>query len=85
MCQTAIVQDLPPLQQDRAYQLWLVWGDRQRDSGGVFRVDAQGFGLVHITASRPFTTYRWHCSMVRRERSMRSSCRNNATQRRLDA
>ena len=53
-----IVQDLPPLRQDRAYQLWLVWGDRQRDSGGVFRVDEQGFGLVHITASRPFTTYR---------------------------
>ena len=37
-----IVQDLPPLQQDRAYQLWLGWGDRQRDNGGVFRVDAQG-------------------------------------------
>ena len=53
-----IVQDLPPLQRDRAYQLWLVWGDRQRDSGGVFRVDAQGFGLLHITAPRPLTTYR---------------------------
>jgi anti-sigma-K factor RskA len=52
-----IVQDLPPLQRDRAYQLWLVWGDRQRDNGGVFRVDEQGFGLVHITAPRPFTTY----------------------------
>jgi len=52
-----IVQDLPPLQRDRAYQLWLGWGDRQRDNGGVFRVDAQGFGLVHITVPRPFTTY----------------------------
>ena len=31
-----IVQDLPPLQRDRAYQLWLGWGDRQRDNGGVF-------------------------------------------------
>ena len=52
-----IVQDLPSLQRDRTYQLWLAWGDRQRDNGGVFRVDAQGFGLVHITAPQPFTTY----------------------------
>ena len=52
-----IVQDLPPLQRDRAYQLWLAWGDRQRDDGGVFRVDEQGFGLIRITAPRPFTAY----------------------------
>ena len=52
-----IVQDLPPLQQDRAYQLWLGWGDRQRDNGGVFRVDEQGFGLIRIAAPRPFTAY----------------------------
>jgi anti-sigma-K factor RskA len=52
-----IVQDLPPLQRDRAYQLWLGWGDRQRDDGGVFRVDEQGFGLMRITAPRPFTAY----------------------------
>ena len=52
-----IVQDLPPLQQDRAYQLWLGWGDRQRDNGGVFRVDQQGFGVMGLTIPRPFTTY----------------------------
>ena len=52
-----IVQNLPSLPQDRAYQIWLGWGDRQRDNGGVFRVDEQGFGLVSITAPRPFTTY----------------------------
>jgi anti-sigma-K factor RskA len=52
-----IVQDLPPLPRDRAYQVWLGWGDRQRDNGGVFRVDEQGFGLMYITAPRPFTTY----------------------------
>jgi anti-sigma-K factor RskA len=52
-----IVQDLPPLAQDRAYQLWLGFGDRQRDNGGVFRVDEQGFGLMYITAPRPFTAY----------------------------
>jgi anti-sigma-K factor RskA len=52
-----IVQDLPPLQRDRAYQLWLGLGGSQRDNGGVFRVDEQGFGLLHITAPRPFTAY----------------------------
>ena len=52
-----IVQNLPSLPQDRAYQIWLGRGDRQRDNGGVFRVDEQGFGLVSITAPRPFTAY----------------------------
>jgi anti-sigma-K factor RskA len=52
-----IVQDLPPLAQDRAYQLWLGFGDRQRDDGGVFRVDEQGFGVIPVTAPRPFTAY----------------------------
>jgi len=52
-----IVQDLPALARDRTYQLWLGWGDRQRDNGGVFRVDAQGFGLLRITAPRPFAAY----------------------------
>jgi anti-sigma-K factor RskA len=52
-----IVQDLPPIPQDRAYQVWLVRGNNQRDNGGVFRVDEQGFGLMNITAPQPFTTY----------------------------
>jgi anti-sigma-K factor RskA len=52
-----IVQDLPPVPRDRAYQVWLVWGNGQRDNGGVFRVDEQGFGLMYITAPQPFTTY----------------------------
>jgi len=52
-----IVQDLPPLPPDRAYQVWLVGADRQRDNGGVFRVDAQGFGLWRLTVPRPVTAY----------------------------
>jgi len=52
-----IVQDLPPLPPERAYQVWFVGGERQRDSGGVFQVDAQGFGLVPLTVPRPFTAY----------------------------
>ncbi|MGE3540724.1 MAG: anti-sigma factor [Candidatus Tectimicrobiota bacterium] len=53
-----VVQDMPPLQAHRAYQLWLVWGDRQRDNGGVFRVDEHGFGMLQITAPRPLASYR---------------------------
>jgi anti-sigma-K factor RskA len=53
-----IVDDLPPLPPDRTYQLWLVRDDRQRDNGGIFRVDARGCGMVSITAPRPFATYR---------------------------
>jgi hypothetical protein len=47
----------PPLAQDRAYQLWLGWGDRQRENGRVFRVDEQGFEMISVTAQRPFTAY----------------------------
>lgn len=53
-----VVQDLPPLQAHKTYQLWLVWGDRQRDNGGLFRVDEHGFGMLQITAPRPLATYR---------------------------
>lgn len=52
-----VVQDLPPLQPHRAYQLWLRIGDGQRDNGGVFRVDERGFGIWPITAPRPLATY----------------------------
>lgn len=52
-----VVQDLPPLQRDRAYQLWLGLGGGQRDNGGVFRVDEQGFGMMRVTVPRPFTVY----------------------------
>ena len=51
-----IVQNLPSLPQDRAYQIWLGWGDRQRDNGGVFRVDEQGWSWCP-SPHRPFTTY----------------------------
>jgi anti-sigma-K factor RskA len=52
-----IVQHLPPLAQDRPYRLWLGWDDRQRENGGVFRVDEQGFGMISVAAQRPFTAY----------------------------
>lgn len=53
-----VVQDLPPLQQNRVYQLWLAYGDQKRDNGGTFQVDAAGVGILHITAPRPLTMYR---------------------------
>jgi anti-sigma-K factor RskA len=52
-----VVQDLPPLPPDRAYQLWLI-RDNVRDNGGVFQVDARGFGMLHIQAPYPMETYR---------------------------
>jgi hypothetical protein len=53
-----MVQDLPPLRQNRVYQLWLVYGDQQRDNGGTFQVGAGGVGILHVTAPRPLATYR---------------------------
>jgi hypothetical protein len=52
-----IVQDLPPLPSDRVYQLWLL-RDSTRDNGGIFQVDAQGFGMLLIHAPHPLTDYR---------------------------
>ncbi|HEY3109985.1 MAG TPA: anti-sigma factor [Chloroflexota bacterium] len=47
---------LPPLAPDRAYQLWLV-RDGQRVSGGVFKVDAEGYGWLKVRAPQTFAAY----------------------------
>jgi anti-sigma-K factor RskA len=47
---------MPPLQPGKAYQLWLIRGD-QRDSGGVFRVNDEGEGILLIHAPRPLSQY----------------------------
>jgi anti-sigma-K factor RskA len=52
-----IVQDLPLLPSDRVYQLWLL-RDSTRDNGGIFQVDAQGFGMLLIHAPHPLADYR---------------------------
>jgi anti-sigma-K factor RskA len=52
-----LVHDLPPLKSQRVYQLWLV-REGVRDNGGVFQVDARGFGMLYIQAPLPFETYR---------------------------
>ena len=52
-----IVLDLPQLQPDRGYQLWLA-REGGRDDGGVFQVDERGFGMLRIHAPNPLATYR---------------------------
>jgi anti-sigma-K factor RskA len=51
-----VVQGLPPLSPEQQYQLWLVQGE-QRTNGGVFSVDAQGFGRLEVRAPQPLVNY----------------------------
>ncbi|HUE75412.1 MAG TPA: anti-sigma factor [Chloroflexota bacterium] len=44
-----IVNRLPPLPEDRVYQVWLI-RNGERTSGGWFRVDGDGFGWLKIDA-----------------------------------
>jgi hypothetical protein len=50
------VYGLPALPADKTYQLWLI-KDGQRDSGGLFRVTQDGFGLHVIRTERPLSEY----------------------------
>lgn len=50
------VYELPPLPPDKAYQVWLI-RDGHRDSGGLFRVDEGGEGVLLIVAPRPLQEY----------------------------
>jgi anti-sigma-K factor RskA len=51
-----VASRLPPLPPDRAYQLWLV-RDGQRVSGGVFRVDPEGYGWLKVRAPQALASY----------------------------
>ncbi len=51
------VYRLPPVEEGKVYQVWLI-RDGQRDSGGLFTVDEEGEGTVLITAPRPLREYR---------------------------
>lgn len=48
-----VAAQLPPLAPGQVYQLWTIAGDNGPQSAGVFRVDAQGFGLVAVPAGAP--------------------------------
>jgi anti-sigma-K factor RskA len=51
-----VVEDLPPLDADHQYQLWLI-KDGQRTSGAVFSVDANGYGAAMVSSPLPLTGY----------------------------
>jgi anti-sigma-K factor RskA len=48
-----LAADLPPLAAGRVYQLWLIDGAAAPVSGGVFTVDADGYGFLTLDAGRP--------------------------------
>lgn len=51
-----VALDFPPLRPDRVYQLWLL-RDNQRDNGGTFQVDQDGYAMVTVTAPQPLSAY----------------------------
>jgi anti-sigma-K factor RskA len=53
---TLVVEDLPALQRDRQYQLWLI-REGKRTSGGVFSVTSRGYGCLLIVSPLPLDSY----------------------------
>jgi anti-sigma-K factor RskA len=51
-----VADDLPPLDAQHQYQLWLI-ADGQRTSGGVFSVDEYGYGRLWVSSPRPLRDY----------------------------
>jgi anti-sigma-K factor RskA len=47
-----LAADLPPLAANQVYQLWLIEGNNAPVSGGVFTVDATGYGLLTLNVGR---------------------------------
>lgn len=47
-----IVYDMPALQSDRVYQLWLIDASGNRTSGGTFTVDEQGRGWLLVRSPK---------------------------------
>ena len=50
------VHRLPALPPGKVYQLWLI-RNGQRDSGGIFQVDARGEGTLLVTSPKPLQAY----------------------------
>jgi len=53
---TLVVEDLPPLQEGRQYQLWLI-REGKRTNGGVFSVTSGGYGCLLIASPSPVGSY----------------------------
>ncbi len=52
-----VAMDFPALAPNRVYQLWLL-RENQRDNGGIFQVDEDGYAMLLITAPQPLAAYR---------------------------
>ena len=55
-CGTLVVDGLPKLGEEQAYQLWLIRGD-ERTSGGVFSVAENGYGALKLWPEEPLSDY----------------------------
>lgn len=53
---TLVVDGLTVLNSNQQYQLWLV-KDGKRTSGGVFSVEASGYGMMQVDSPQPLNTY----------------------------
>lgn len=53
---TLIVEDLPVLDPEHQYQLWVI-RDGTRTSGAIFSVDETGYGTIEVTSPRPLSEY----------------------------
>lgn len=53
---TLTVENLPPLQTNLQYQLWLI-RDGKRTSGGVFSVNSSGYGHLEVASSDSLLSY----------------------------
>lgn len=51
-----VVDGLSPLDEQHQYQLWLIQNG-QRTSGGVFSVDADGYGVLWVSSPEPLSSY----------------------------
>lgn len=53
---TLIVEDLPALDSEHQYQLWVI-RDGTRISGAIFSVDETGYSTIEVTSPRPLSEY----------------------------
>ncbi len=52
-----VTVNMPPLAQDRVYQVWLTEPGGTKISGGVFRIDGEGNGWLLVRAPRHLDAY----------------------------
>lgn len=58
-----VVSGLPPLPDDRVYQLWFVHPDETRYDAGTFSVDQDGQAIIAIDAPAQYG-YGWSCAVT---------------------